>query len=103
MANILLIDDDQDFSNFLREELLERGFSVEYADNAQSGLDRARSDDTLDIILLDYRMPGMNGLEFLAILKEERIKTATAWPGNIPIRWLTTLDSEPVRTETLTC
>ena len=75
MANILLIDDDQDFSNFLREELLARGYIVEYANSAKSGLDHVRSDDTLDIILLDYRMPGMNGLEFLAILKEERIET----------------------------
>ena len=75
MANILLIDDDQDFSDFLREELLARGYSVEYANSAKSGLDHVGSDDSLDIILLDYRMPGMNGLEFLAILKEERIET----------------------------
>jgi DNA-binding NtrC family response regulator len=74
MAHILLIDDDKDFSNFLREELLAHGYSIEYAESAKSGLDRA-SDDTLDVILLDYRMPGMSGLEVLEVLKEGRIET----------------------------
>jgi len=74
MTNILLIDDDKDFSNFLREELLAHGYSIEYADSAKSGLDRVPN-DSLDVVLLDYLMPGMTGLEFLKVLKEERIET----------------------------
>ena len=74
MTHILLIDDDKDFSNFLREELLTHGYSIEYADSAKSGLDRVPN-DSLDVVLLDYFMPGMTGLEFLKVLKEERIET----------------------------
>lgn len=74
MAHILLIDDDKDFSSFLREAFLADGYSVEYADNANSGLDYV-SAETLDLVLLDYRMPGMTGLEFLEVLKEKQIET----------------------------
>ncbi len=74
MANILLIDDDEDFSEFLCEELRARGYDVDYADNPKSGLERL-PDEKLDVILLDNKMPGMTGLEVLEVLKEEGIKT----------------------------
>jgi len=74
MAHLLLIDDDKDFSSFLSEALVAHGYSIEYASSAKSGLDLV-SAATLDLVLLDYRMPGMTGLEFLEVLKAEQIET----------------------------
>ena len=75
MTLILLIDDDKDFSNFLREELLAHGYSVEYENSATRGLDRVMVEPQ-DLVLLDYRMPGMTGLEVLDKIRADEELTA---------------------------
>ncbi|MBW3543962.1 MAG: sigma-54 dependent transcriptional regulator, partial [Planctomycetes bacterium] len=69
MAHILLIDDDVDFTRFLREALAEHDHAIDClggADRATEVLDRGE----YDVILLDNRLPGLSGVEFLATLKE---------------------------------
>ncbi len=68
-ANILLIDDQLQTLGSLLVALREQGCSVAVADSGRKGLERAQ---TLlpDLILLDVRMPGMDGFATCRLLKE---------------------------------
>ncbi len=71
MSKILIIDDDdqlrQSFAKLLRVE----GYHVSTAPSGEAGLKEIRN-DLPDLVIVDMRLPGMNGLEtFLAIQKIE--------------------------------
>ena len=68
MARILIIDDDPAVSLTLSRMLELDGHEVKCAGTAQDGL-AAAADDTPDAVILDIRMPGMTGLEFLRELR----------------------------------
>ena len=68
MAHILLIDDDTELTNLLKEVLSYEGFDVSEANDGQSGL--AALNDEIDLILLDVMMPKLNGMETLKKLRE---------------------------------
>ena len=68
MARLLIIDDDRDFGQSLKSLLEDRLHVVEYVENASRGL--ALSRESFDAVLLDNRMPGMTGIEFLKVLRE---------------------------------
>ena len=65
MSRILIIDDETDFSGFLREALEAHLHQIDYVNSALAGLEALANRD-FDLILLDNQMPGMTGLEFLA-------------------------------------
>ncbi|MBN2061230.1 MAG: response regulator [Deltaproteobacteria bacterium] len=67
---VLIADDDPDFVNNLEEILEEAGFSVIKADNGRKVLEKVRKGD-VDILILDLRMPVLNGFDtFLALHNE---------------------------------
>jgi len=66
---ILVVDDEPNYRIVLSELLGEEGYTVFTADNAQQAYDIARDTD-LDLVLTDMRMPGKDGLQLLAELKE---------------------------------
>ena len=61
-VRILIIDDEQVIRDLLHDVLSSRGFLVNTAEDAKSGLTTAASAPH-EIIFTDIRMPGMNGLE----------------------------------------
>ncbi len=70
----ILLADDQELvrdtiAAFLRQE---DGLTVEVARDFPSALDLVRSQGAFDLVLLDYTMPGMNGLAGLAIMKKQQ-------------------------------
>ena len=67
---VLVIDDDATVQDLLRRSLNRDGFRVETADDGATGLARAR-ELRAAIITLDVMMPGMDGWEVLAALKED--------------------------------
>ncbi|HXB56166.1 MAG TPA: GAF domain-containing protein [Vicinamibacteria bacterium] len=69
MAQILVIDDDPHVARALLEILGRHGFSGERAESGEQGLDRL-SHDPFDLVLLDLRLPGMNGFETCLRLRE---------------------------------
>ena len=68
-AKILIVDDEPEQTRLLARILTRDGYDVAVAHHAQEGLRRAR-DSAPDLILLDVVMPGMNGWEVLAHLRE---------------------------------
>jgi CheY-like chemotaxis protein len=70
-APILLVDDEEDVREGLREVLEEAGYDVYCASNGQEALELLeRADPRPGLILLDMVMPVMSGPEMLAALKQ---------------------------------
>jgi CheY-like chemotaxis protein len=70
MPKILLIDDDKDFREVVATKLKTGGFEVVDADDGESGLKKAK-EFLPDLILLDVKMPKMDGIAVLLKLKED--------------------------------
>ena len=64
MKTILVVDDDEAIRTLLQEELEEEGYKVLIATNARDALKMVEA-EPLDLVILDIRMPGMDGLEAL--------------------------------------
>ena len=68
MKNVLVIDDDEKICWAFEQFLTDEGHRPIIANNAEEGLRKIQS-EMPDIILLDVRLPGMNGLEALKQIK----------------------------------
>ena len=70
MKTILVVDDNKNIRNSLRDYLAGEGYRVVMAENGQIALHVAR-DEKPDLILLDTMMPEMDGREFLRIYRRD--------------------------------
>jgi two-component system sensor histidine kinase/response regulator len=70
MSKILIIDDDKKILLSFGHKLTSQGYSVIKSSNAIDSLNYVRNDKNIDIILLDYFMPKMNGMELFKALKD---------------------------------
>ncbi len=68
MRKILLLDDDVELCELLREYLASENFAVEFAHDGAGGLVRAL-EEYFDMMLLDVMLPGRNGFEVLRELR----------------------------------
>lgn len=59
---ILLVEDDAKLAQFVKLELTQEGYDVTLAEDGMSGLTSAR-EQTHDLIILDWMLPGITGLE----------------------------------------
>lgn len=69
MTQILLIEDDRTFSRILEGFLSKNKYTVTACYDGREGL-RTFYSKSFDLVLLDYRLPDMNGLEMLAEIKK---------------------------------
>lgn len=65
---ILLVDDEKEFLTVMSERMAARGMDVTTAGSAQEALQQVES-GTYDAIVLDLKMPGMDGIETLKAIK----------------------------------
>jgi DNA-binding response OmpR family regulator len=82
MESILIVDDDINLCIVLAEELNEVGYSAEYVNNGDAALNFL-IEKSVDLILLDLKMPGKDGFDVLRELnarsEKARIIVLTAY------------------------
>ena len=83
MEHILVIEDDPAIRDLLRRGLAYENYKVTVANDGLSGLSSAR-DNPPDLVILDWMMPGLDGLEVC-----KRLRAAS----NLPILMLTAKDA----------
>jgi DNA-binding response OmpR family regulator len=69
MPRVLVVDDEPDAVELLREFLTAKGYEVTDASDGEEALRRVK-EDRPHLILLDVRMPKLNGLEVLKRVRE---------------------------------
>lgn len=69
MKTCLIVDDSRVIRKVSRHILETIGFAVEEAENGQDGLDKCES-AMPDVVLLDWNMPVMSGIEFITHLRQ---------------------------------
>jgi len=67
---ILIVEDNEKNRKLARDILQYHGFDILEADNAESGIEIARRESP-GVILMDFHLPGMNGIEALAVLRSD--------------------------------
>ncbi len=67
----LVIDDSKAMRIILKQILVAVGGSVEEAGNGQEGLEKLKSMGQVDIVLVDWNMPVMNGLDFVRAIRTD--------------------------------
>lgn len=70
-ANILVVEDDEGLARFIELELMHEGYQVVRTDNGRDALAIALEKD-FELILLDIMLPGLNGLEVMRRLGQEK-------------------------------
>jgi two-component system chemotaxis response regulator CheY len=68
----LVVDDSRAIRAMLRRLLQGLGFEVSEAGDGAEALDRLRTGDAVDLALVDWNMPVMDGLEFVKAMRADR-------------------------------
>src|SRR5262245_11237676 len=84
--HVVVVDDDPLFRESLGLNLAEHGFSVTDFNDGAGALKHFTDGGTADAVLLDWRMPGIDGLAVLRWMREKDIQ--------IPVIFLTVLSDE---------
>lgn len=85
-AHIVLVDDDDLFRESLGQNLVDAGFEVRPFESGEAALPHLLSGANGDIVLLDWKMPGMNGIEVLRRIREANL--------HVPVIFLTVLSDQ---------
>jgi two-component system OmpR family response regulator len=70
-VKLLVVEDEEDIAEFVRNGLEEQGYAVDICNNGNDGLERALSGD-YDAVLLDIMLPGRDGLSILKLLRQRK-------------------------------
>lgn len=83
---ILLAEDESAIAGFIKDGLEEEGFAVDIAINGREGLAMAMANlDEYDVILLDWMLPGISGIEICRSIRKES--------KEVPVIFLTARDT----------
>jgi chemotaxis protein histidine kinase CheA/CheY-like chemotaxis protein len=87
---VLIVDDSVTMRTLERSILEGAGFQVTMAEDGLRGLDALRSNPPFDLVVSDFNMPNMNGLEFCTALRGHGFST-------VPVLMVTTMDDDTTR------
>jgi DNA-binding response OmpR family regulator len=84
MKHILIVEDEEGIVQFLKQGLEEEGYIISAANDGKEGL-KLFQNDKFDLLLLDWMLPKMTGLELCKTIRQENNK--------VPIIFLTAKDT----------
>ena len=67
---IMLVDDEVSFLETMAKRLATRNINIITAFSAEEGLEKLKTNQNLDVIVLDVKMPGMGGIAALKEIKK---------------------------------
>lgn len=85
---VLIVEDEASVRKIIRDGLEKQGMVVDEAENGQVALEKAKQVHP-HVVILDFLMPKMHGLEFFQLLRQE------TWGKSIKIIILTNLPDDP--------
>jgi DNA-binding response OmpR family regulator len=71
---ILVVEDDEKIASFVVKGLRQAGFTVDYADNGQTGLELALA-SRYDAVVMDLMLPRLDGLSAIEQLRQKKVPT----------------------------
>jgi DNA-binding NtrC family response regulator len=71
LAKILLVDDEREFVAILTQRLTKRNYSVTFAHSGKDALAQLEKDKDIEVVILDVKMPGFDGIETLKRIKKK--------------------------------
>jgi DNA-binding NtrC family response regulator len=71
LANLLLVDDEVPFVETMTKRLKKRGFDILSAHSGQDALDQLSRHPGIEVVVLDVKMPGMDGIQTLEAIKHK--------------------------------
>lgn len=77
-VKILCVDDEKNVLKALRRLFMDDDYDVNIAESGEKGLEIMETESDTQVVISDYRMPGMNGVDFLKQVRER-------WPDTIRI------------------
>ncbi len=83
VISVLLVEDEEHIRKIIKYNLELEGFTVQVAKDGITGLEMAHSDPKPTVILLDWMMPGMDGMQVLSALRRDE------YTEKIPVIMLT--------------
>jgi two-component system NtrC family response regulator len=89
---LLIVDDDDAFRLALESAMTDSGYVVESCDSGEAAINLLRASH-FDVVILDYRMPGISGLNVLQWMHEQKMET--------PVIMLTAVGSESLVVEAM--
>ena len=85
-GHVLVVDDDTLFSESVSRNLADAGYRTRIFQDGPATLDHLAGPDDADLMLLDWKMPGMSGIELLQRMRARKI--------DIPVIFLTVLSDQ---------
>ncbi|MBU0502934.1 MAG: response regulator [Candidatus Omnitrophota bacterium] len=96
MAKVVMVVDDSKMSReVIRMSLEKADYQVILAENGEQAIDKLKTDNKVDLIILDLVLPGLDGFGVLCIIKNDPVLK------NIPVIIFTNRESEADRQEAL--
>jgi len=71
LAKVLLVDNEREFVAIMSRRLTSRNCSVTSAHNGKDALAQLEEDKDIEVVILDVKMPGLDGIETLKLIKEK--------------------------------